>query len=65
MHYVTGGRGTPVVLIHGWPQTWYGWWAIMPELAEHQRRRGRPGLQKFMQEMAEGLARRAEEFRGD
>ncbi|PPS90626.1 alpha/beta fold hydrolase [Streptomyces sp. MH60] len=35
MHYVTGGRGTPVVLIHGWPQTWYGWWPIMPELAEH------------------------------
>ncbi|GLU48330.1 epoxide hydrolase [Nocardiopsis ansamitocini] len=35
MHYVTGGSGTPVVLIHGWPQTWYGWWPIMPELAEH------------------------------
>ncbi|MFX0577254.1 alpha/beta fold hydrolase [Nocardia nepalensis] len=35
MHYVTGGHGTPVVLIHGWPQTWYGWWPIMPALAEH------------------------------
>ncbi|MDX8049888.1 alpha/beta hydrolase [Lentzea sp. BCCO 10_0798] len=35
MHYVTGGSGSPVVLIHGWPQTWYGWWAIMPALAEH------------------------------
>ncbi|MFG2542991.1 alpha/beta fold hydrolase [Streptomyces sp. NPDC048594] len=35
MHYVRGGSGTPVVLIHGWPQTWYGWWPIMPELAEH------------------------------
>ncbi|NUS02404.1 MAG: alpha/beta hydrolase [Nonomuraea sp.] len=35
MHYVTGGRGTPVVLIHGWPQTWYGWWPIMPDLAGH------------------------------
>ncbi|MFB8003739.1 alpha/beta fold hydrolase [Nocardia sp. NPDC056000] len=35
MHYVTGGKGTPVVLIHGWPQTWYGWWPIMPALAEH------------------------------
>lgn len=34
MHYVTGGSGTPVVLIHGWPQTWYGWWPIMPALAE-------------------------------
>lgn len=35
MHYVTGGHGSPVVLIHGWPQTWYGWWPIMPALAEH------------------------------
>ncbi|HEX8868912.1 MAG TPA: alpha/beta hydrolase [Lentzea sp.] len=35
MHYVTGGSGTPVVLVHGWPQTWYGWWPIMPALAEH------------------------------
>jgi pimeloyl-ACP methyl ester carboxylesterase len=35
MHYVTGGSGSPVVLIHGWPQTWFSWWSIMPELAEH------------------------------
>ncbi|WP_433251552.1 alpha/beta fold hydrolase [Streptosporangium sp. CA-135522] len=35
MHYVTGGSGTPVVLIHSWPQTWYGWRPIMPALAEH------------------------------
>ncbi|MGO1055431.1 alpha/beta fold hydrolase [Crossiella sp. CA198] len=35
MHYVTGGRGTPVVLLHGWPQTWFGWWPILPALAEH------------------------------
>lgn len=34
LHYVTGGSGTPVVLIHGWPQTWYGWSPIMPALAE-------------------------------
>ncbi|WP_227998776.1 alpha/beta fold hydrolase [Nocardia australiensis] len=35
MHYVTGGSGSPVVLLHGWPQTWFGWWPIMPALAEH------------------------------
>ncbi|WP_250574282.1 alpha/beta fold hydrolase [Nonomuraea sediminis] len=35
MHYVTGGSGPPVVLIHGWPQTWYGWWPIMPALAKN------------------------------
>ena len=23
MHYVIGGHGPPLVLIHGWPETWY------------------------------------------
>ncbi|TGD29747.1 alpha/beta hydrolase [Brevibacterium sp. S22] len=36
MHYVVGGDGPPLVLIHGWPQTWYAWKEIMPELAEHR-----------------------------
>jgi hypothetical protein len=22
MHYVIGGKGDPVVLLHGWPETW-------------------------------------------
>jgi pimeloyl-ACP methyl ester carboxylesterase len=35
MHYVTGGTGEPLVLLHGWPQTWYAWRGIMPELAKH------------------------------
>ena len=35
LHYVTGGQGRPVVLLHGWPQTWYAWHKIMPVLAEH------------------------------
>ena len=34
LHYVTGGNGPPVVLVHGWPQTWYEWQNVMPELAE-------------------------------
>ena len=25
LHYVTAGQGDPVVLLHGWPQTWYEW----------------------------------------
>ncbi|WP_043634246.1 alpha/beta fold hydrolase [Nonomuraea candida] len=33
MHYVTGGRGPALVLLHGWPQTWYEWRKIMPALA--------------------------------
>ena len=34
MHYVTGGTGEPLVLLHGWPQSWYAWRGIMPALAE-------------------------------
>ncbi|MEM9491811.1 MAG: alpha/beta hydrolase [Myxococcota bacterium] len=34
MHYVMGGSGDAVVLLHGWPQTWYEWHRIMPALAE-------------------------------
>jgi pimeloyl-ACP methyl ester carboxylesterase len=32
-HVVTGGQGPPVLLVHGWPQTWYAWRLVMPALA--------------------------------
>jgi pimeloyl-ACP methyl ester carboxylesterase len=32
MHYVIGGQGDPIVLLHGWPETWYEWRHIIPEL---------------------------------
>jgi pimeloyl-ACP methyl ester carboxylesterase len=35
MHYVIGGRGDPVVLLHGWPQTWYEWRKVMPALTKN------------------------------
>ncbi len=35
MHYVIGGHGNPVVLLHGWPETWYEWHKIMPALAKN------------------------------
>src|ERR671915_2021148 len=35
MHYVIGGQGDPVVLLHGFPQTWYEWRHIMPALARN------------------------------
>ncbi len=35
MHYVIGGRGDPVVLLHGWPETWYEWHLVMPALARN------------------------------
>lgn len=33
IHYVRGGAGPPLVLLHGWPQTWWEWHKVMPELA--------------------------------
>lgn len=34
LHYVRGGEGEPVLLVHGWPSTWYEWHRVMPLLAE-------------------------------
>jgi len=34
LHYVMGGKGDPVVLLHGYPQSWYEWRYIMPALAK-------------------------------
>jgi len=37
LHYVSAGTGDPVVLLHGWPQTWYMWRKVIPTLAERYR----------------------------
>jgi pimeloyl-ACP methyl ester carboxylesterase len=33
LHAVVGGDGPPLLLVHGWPQTWYAWRLLMPALA--------------------------------
>jgi pimeloyl-ACP methyl ester carboxylesterase len=33
LHAVIGGQGPPLLLVHGWPQTWYAWRMLMPTLA--------------------------------
>jgi pimeloyl-ACP methyl ester carboxylesterase len=33
LHAVTGGDGPPLLLVGGWPQTWYAWRKVMPALA--------------------------------
>lgn len=33
LHAVIGGDGPPLLLIHGWPGSWYYWRLVMPELA--------------------------------
>ncbi len=37
LHYVTVGTGDPVVLVHGWPSTWYEWRHVMALLAPRHR----------------------------
>ena len=34
MHYVTAGTGEPLVLLHGWPETWYQWRRVIGPLSE-------------------------------
>jgi pimeloyl-ACP methyl ester carboxylesterase len=38
LHYVEGGNGAPILLIPGWPQSWYAWRLVMPLLAAAGRR---------------------------
>ncbi len=32
---VTGGSGPAILLLHGWPETWWEWHHVMPLLAAH------------------------------
>ena len=37
VHYVEAGEGLPVILLHGFPETWYAWRKQIPALAEKYR----------------------------
>jgi pimeloyl-ACP methyl ester carboxylesterase len=37
LHYVTAGEGPPLVLVHGFPQTWWEWRHVLPALARRFR----------------------------
>ena len=37
LHTVACGAGDPLVLLHGWPQTWYEWRQVMPTLGRKYR----------------------------
>ena len=37
MHYVVGGEGPPVLLLPGWPETWWAYHKIMPVLSKDYR----------------------------
>lgn len=35
IHYVIGGTGEPIVLLHGFGQNWYMWNRLLPEFSKH------------------------------
>ena len=35
LHYVTAGEGPLVILLHGFPEFWYGWKNQIPALSKH------------------------------
>jgi pimeloyl-ACP methyl ester carboxylesterase len=37
LHYVVGGQGPLLVLLPGWPETWWEWHKVMPRLARTHR----------------------------
>jgi pimeloyl-ACP methyl ester carboxylesterase len=37
IHIAEAGEGEPVILQHGWPQHWYTWRHVIPELARTRR----------------------------
>ncbi len=37
LHAVIGGEGPALLLVHGWPETWYAWRMLMPTLARDFR----------------------------
>lgn len=37
LHYIIAGKGPAVVLVHGWPQTWFMWRDIIPGLSSKYR----------------------------
>jgi hypothetical protein len=42
LHYVIGGHGDPVVLLHGWPEPWHEWHLVLPALANMDRHQNEP-----------------------
>ena len=37
MHVAEAGAGEPLLLLHGFPQHWWGWYKVLPALAQRYR----------------------------
>jgi hypothetical protein len=57
-HVVTGGDGPPLLLVHGWPQTWYAWRLVMPALARDFFVGARPARVRVVRQAHGGVRHR-------
>jgi pimeloyl-ACP methyl ester carboxylesterase len=37
LHVAEAGAGSPLILVHGWPQHWWAWRRVVPALAQERR----------------------------
>jgi pimeloyl-ACP methyl ester carboxylesterase len=54
-HVVTGGDGPPLLLVHGWPQTWYAWRLVMPAHPGLPGHRARPARHRAVRQVRRRL----------
>jgi pimeloyl-ACP methyl ester carboxylesterase len=47
LHVAEAGEGDPLVLLHGWPENWWCWRYVIPELAESGYRVIAPDLRGY------------------
>jgi len=47
LHVAEAGEGEPLVLLHGWPQSWWCWHRVIPDLAESGFRVIAPDLRGY------------------
>src|SRR5947208_1339228 len=47
LHVAEAGEGNPLVLLHGWPQSWWCWHKVIPALAESGFRVIAPDLRGY------------------
>jgi pimeloyl-ACP methyl ester carboxylesterase len=64
LHVAEAGAGTPVVLLHGWPQHWWCWRKVIERLHSHYRLLV-PDLRGFGWSEAPGTGYSATGFAGD
>src|SRR5918912_1271672 len=62
LHAVIGGEGLPLLLVHGWPENWYAWRLLMPELARDLKSAADDGQSVVIPDTGHWVAEQAPEM---